>query len=106
MPNSTELNDFEKVIMSVALAKGKVDYNDVSGQIDILLKETEDQKSRGKSSWETFNQTIAKLKRLELLDEKNRPNPVRLIDLPTKFLHDAIYKAHKRIKSSKEILKE
>lgn len=97
MPNSTELSDFEKVIMGVALAKGKVDYNDVSGQIDILLKETEDQKLRSKSSWETFNHTIAKLRRLELLDEKNRPNPVRLKDLPTEFLHDAIYKAHKRI---------
>jgi HEPN domain-containing protein len=93
MPNSIELNDFEKIIMSFALAKGKVDYNDVSSQIDLLLKEKEDKKT----SWEMFNQTIARLKRLELLDEKNRPNPVRMVALPAEFLHDGIYKAHKRI---------
>ena len=93
MPNSIELNDFEKVIMSSALARGKVEFNDVSGQIDLLLKE----KALSVSSWEIFNQTIAKLKRSDLLDEKNRPNPVRLSALPTEFLHHAIYKTHQRI---------
>jgi len=93
MPNSIELDDFEKVIMSSALARGKVEYSDVSGQIDLLLKE----KSLNMPSWEKFNQAIAKLKRNELLDEKNRPNPVRLLDLPNEFLQSAIYKTHKRI---------
>jgi hypothetical protein len=93
MSNSIELNDFEKVIMSSALARGKVEFNDVSGQIDLLLKE----KSLTTSSWEIFNQTISKLKRSDFLDEKNRPNPLRLSALPTEFLHNAIHKTHKRI---------
>lgn len=88
-----ELNDFEKVIMSSALARGKVEYSDVNGQIELLIKE----KSLNTGSWDVFNQAIAKLKRMELLDEKNRPNPVHLSALPTEFLHDGICKTHKRI---------
>ena len=93
MPNSVELDDFERVIMSSALAKGKVEYSDVSGQLDLLIRE----KSLTKGSWDMYNQIVAKLKRMELLDEKNRPNPVRLSALPAEFLQDGICKTHKRI---------
>jgi len=93
MSKLAEFGEFEQIVMSFALGKGRVEYNDVSSQIEPLVKE----KGSSLSAWETFNQTIAKLIRRELLDDKNRPNPLSLPATSPEILQHAIYKANKRI---------
>lgn len=93
MSKSAELDEFEQEVLKAALAKGKVEYNDVSAQIELLIKE----KALTTSTWETFNQTVTRLKRKEFLVEKNEPNPLRLSAIPLEILQHAIYKSHKRI---------
>jgi hypothetical protein len=87
-----DLDDFEKAVMGLALAKGRVEHQDVMWQIDSLIKE----KSLNASSWDVFNQTIAKLKKMGLLDEKNHPHPIHLSALPQELLLDGIYNSLKR----------
>jgi hypothetical protein len=93
MSKLVEFDDFEQIIMSSALAKGKVEYNDVSSQIEPIVKE----KGSSLSPWETFNQTVAKLRRKDFLDDKNRPNPLLLSSIPAEILQRAIYKSNKRL---------
>lgn len=101
MPNSMDLDDFEKAVMGLALARGRVEHQDVMGQIDSLIKE----KSLNTSSWDMFNLTIAKLKKMGLLDEKNRPYPLSLSALPSELLVNGIYNSHKRIEDLENDLK-
>lgn len=102
MSKLAEFDEFEQIVMSFVLAKGKVEYNDVSSQIEPLVKE----KGSSLSAWETFNQTTAKLRRKEFLDDKNRPNPLSLPLISSEILQRAIYKAHKRIEEQEADLEK
>lgn len=94
MATQESLDDFETIILSHALAYGKVESGNVSTQLQETLKETG---QTSVSYYEIFQKTSAKLQRRGLLDDKMRPTPHASEVVDPFKLRDFLLQAHRRI---------
>lgn len=98
MSETVELNEFEIIILSHALAYGKVELGNVGTQIQQTLKE----KALTTSYYDMFEQTIARLQKRGLLDDKRLPTHHSLDVIPLEILRNSVFKAHRRIAELEE----
>lgn len=98
MSETLELNEFEIIILSHALAYGKVESGNVGTQIQHTLKE----KGLTTSYYDVFEQNIARLQKRGLIDDKRLPTHHSLDVIPIEILRNSIFKAHRRIAELEE----